>query len=75
MMAQSEGFKEVQTLVNALEKRLSVCKNINQICEQSAREAGQEIEEHFAKCFNALAARKAELLKQVTTEMANHSMF
>ena len=32
----------------------------------SGREAEKDIEEHFARCINALAERKAVLLKEVT---------
>ena len=40
----------------------------------SGREAEKEIEEHFAKCINALAERKAVLLKEASHKVTNQSM-
>ena len=39
----------------------------------SGREAEKDIEEHFAKCINALAERKAVLLKEATQKATNIS--
>ena len=59
-MEQSEAFKNVVTTIKILEEKLALCTNIS---NQSLHIAEQEIEEHFAKCLNALAARKEELLE------------
>ena len=40
----------------------------------TGKEAEKDIEEHFAKCINALAERKAVLLKEAAHKVTNHSM-
>jgi hypothetical protein len=72
-MEQSEAFKNGVTTVKALEKQLETCKNMGRVCKQSAVEVTKEIEEHFAKCMNALAARKDTLLREVAQEVSNQS--
>jgi hypothetical protein len=74
-MEQSEAFKSGQATIKALEKQLDVCGKIGQVCEKSAAEVTKEIEEHFAKCMNALAARKEALLKEVELKVSNHSKY
>ena len=74
-MAQSEEFKNGEAIIKSLEKQLAKCKNIDNICEKSSVEARKEIEEHFAKLANVLAARKAVLLNEVAQKMAFQSMF
>eukprot|EP00026_Physarum_polycephalum_P008352 Phypoly_transcript_08434.p2 GENE.Phypoly_transcript_08434~~Phypoly_transcript_08434.p2 ORF type:complete len:178 (+),score=22.93 Phypoly_transcript_08434:29-535(+) len=64
-MEQCEGFKQVVAKIKELETQLARCKDATQLCENSTREAENEIEEHFAMLANALALRKAELLGQV----------
>ena len=73
-MEQSEEFKGLEALIKTLEQRLSTCRNFNSVCEESAKEAEREIEEHFAKCFNALASRKAALLREIAEKVNNQSM-
>ena len=65
-MEQSEAFKNVATTIKILEEKLSLCANIS---NQSLNTAEQDIEEHFAKCLNALAARKEELLRDVKLQV------
>jgi hypothetical protein len=64
-MEQSEGFKSVDSKLKSLEQQLSLCDKTIKDFEQSGKDAEQEIEEHFARCMNSLAARKAVLLKDV----------
>ena len=73
-MEHSEGFKNVVATIKALEKQLSLCGDSIRVCEQSAVEAEEEIEEHFAKCMNALAARKASLVRQIPEKVALQSI-
>ena len=73
-MEQTEAFKNVEATIKALEKRLLICGTINKVCEQSAEEAEKEIKEYFARCFNALAAREASLLRDVAQKVHNQSM-
>ena len=40
----------------------------------SGKEAEKDIEEHFAKCMNALAARKAVLLGEAAHKITSQSM-
>jgi hypothetical protein len=72
-MQQSEVFKSGEATIKYLEKQLEACGKINIVCEKSAGEATREIEEHFAKCVNALAARKEVLLKQIAQRVADQS--
>jgi hypothetical protein len=72
-MQQSEVFKSGEATIKYLEKQLEACGKINIVCEKSAGEATIEIEEHFAKCVNALAARKEVLLKQIAQRVADQS--
>jgi hypothetical protein len=72
-MQQSEVFKSGEAIIQALEKQLTACENISKVCEQSAREATQQIEEHFARCMNTLAARKEVLLREVAQNVADQS--
>ena len=65
-MEQSEAFKNVVTTIKILEDKLSLCANIS---KQSLDTAEQDIKEHFAKCLNALAARKEELLREVKLQV------
>ena len=71
-MEQSEAFKNVVTTIKILEEKLSLCTNIS---KQSLDIAEQEIEEHFAKCLNALAARKEELLREVKLQAIIQGLF
>ena len=73
-MEQSAAFKDVQDTIKVLEKRLAMCANVNQLCEQTAKDSAKQIEEHFALCLNAIAARKTELLNEVTQKLDSHSM-
>ena len=41
---------------------------------QSGKEAEKNIEEHFGKCINALAERKAVLLKEASQQVTNQSI-
>lgn len=73
-MEQSEAFKGAIATIKELETRLVMCKEFNKSSEQSAVDGERIIEEHFAECFNALAARKAELLRQVVQAVNSQSM-
>ena len=70
-MEQSEAFKSAAARIKLLESKLAACANNN---ENSATQAEKEIEEHFAKCMNALAARKADLLREVKQKVNHQSM-
>jgi hypothetical protein len=72
-MQQSEAFKSGEATIQALEKQLTACGNISKACEESAKEATQQIEEHFARCMNALAARKEVLLREVAQNVVDQS--
>lgn len=73
-MEQSEGYKSLQAKISVLEQQLSLCANANKECEESSKEVEKEIEEHFAKCMNALAERKASLLRGVAQKVKAQSM-
>jgi ribonucleotide monophosphatase NagD (HAD superfamily) len=70
-MQQSEVFKSGEATIKYLEKQLEACGKINIVCEKSVGKATKEIEEHFLKCVNALAARKEVLLKQIAQRVAD----
>jgi hypothetical protein len=74
-MQQSEVFRSGEATIKVLERQLKACANVGRVCEQSAVEATREIEEHFARCINALAARKDALLSEVAEKVNNHSKF
>jgi hypothetical protein len=71
-MERSEAFKNVVTTIKILEEKLALCTNIS---NQSLHIAEQEIEDHFAKCLNALAARKEELLREVKLQVNIQGVF
>jgi hypothetical protein len=73
-MEQSEGFKSVDSKIKSLEKELSLCDETMKDFEKSGKEAEKEIEEHFARCMNALAARKEVLLREVAQKVTNQRM-
>jgi hypothetical protein len=73
-MEQSEGFKGVDSKIKSLEEQLSLCDKTIKDFEQSGKEAEKEIEDHFARCMNSLAARKAVLLKEVAHKLTNQSI-
>lgn len=73
-MEQTEGYKSVEERIRLLEQTLSQCSDAVEKCEKSGKEAAKEIEEQFAKCINALAARKAVLLKEVEARITKQSM-
>eukprot|EP00026_Physarum_polycephalum_P015264 Phypoly_transcript_15903.p1 GENE.Phypoly_transcript_15903~~Phypoly_transcript_15903.p1 ORF type:complete len:155 (+),score=31.61 Phypoly_transcript_15903:257-721(+) len=62
-MDQSEAFRKGRAAIKDLEAQLEECGRIGIDAEQT--ETKKEIEEHFAQCMNALAARKEELLLEV----------
>ena len=71
-MEQSETFKSAAATIKLLESKLAACSNNR--CEYSATQAEKEIEEYFAKCMNALATRKADLLREVKQNVNHQSM-
>jgi hypothetical protein len=73
-MEQTEAFKQVETTIATITNKLLLCTNIDKVCEESVKDTEKEIEEHFARCINALAARKACLLREIAQKVANHSM-
>jgi hypothetical protein len=73
-MEQSEGFKGVDSKIKSLEQQLSLCDKAIKDFEQSGKDAEKEIEEHFAKCMNSLAERKAVLLKDVAQKIVTQSI-
>jgi hypothetical protein len=73
-MEQSEGFRKAVATIQALEKQLADCSDAAQTCENSKVKAEREIEEHFARLMNALAARKEALLKEVDNTTNHQSM-
>jgi hypothetical protein len=73
-MEHSEGFKSVESKIKSLEQQLSLCSKTIKDFEQSGKDAEKEIEEHFARCMNSLAARKVVLLEEVAQKIANQRM-
>ena len=73
-MEQSEGYKKLEAKLQAFEQQLPLCDKANKVCERSGKDAEKDIEEHFAKCMNALAERKAALLREVARKVANQSI-
>jgi hypothetical protein len=74
-MEQSEAFKSGAATIKALEKQLEACRNSGGECEQRAVELTKEIEEHFAKCMNTLAARKEVLLREIAQKVSDRSKY
>jgi uncharacterized protein YlxW (UPF0749 family) len=75
LMEESEGFKNVATKIKFLEQQLTLCNKTIKDYEQAGQTAEKEIEEHFAKCVNALAARMTVLLRGIAQKITNQSMF
>jgi septal ring factor EnvC (AmiA/AmiB activator) len=73
-MEQSEGFKSVDSQIKSLEQELSLCNEAIKDVEQSGKDVEKEIEEHFARCMNSLAARKEVLLREVSQNITNQRM-
>jgi hypothetical protein len=67
-MEQSEGFKSVALQIKSLEQELSLCDEAIKDVEQSGKDVEKEIEEHFARCMNSLAARKEVLFERGVSE-------
>jgi hypothetical protein len=74
-MEQSKAFKSGAATIKSLEKQLEACRNSGGECEQRAVEITNEIEEHFAKCMNYLAARKEVLLREIAQEVSDRSKY
>lgn len=73
-MEQNEEYKRVEGMIRDIEQQLALCNNTSQTCEVSGRDAEREIEEHFARVMNNLAARKQVLLREVEQKVANQRM-
>lgn len=74
-MERNEAYKNVLIKILELEKQLSLCDDAIKECDQSAVEAEKKIEEHFAQCANALAARKDTLLSELAHKAASQSIY
>jgi hypothetical protein len=70
-MEQTEGFKSVDSQIKSLERELALCDETFKDIEQSGNVAEKEIEEHFARCMNSLAARKEVLMREVAQNVTN----
>ena len=73
-MEQTKGFKDVKATIELLQKQLAMCDSMSTLCESSTIHAEKEIEDHFFKCINALAARKDSLLKEIAQHATDQSM-
>lgn len=74
-MAQSEEYNKVEALIRDLKHQLAMYGSSSCTCEETAKHARKEIEEHFAICMNNLAARKEKLLKEVDQKVEAQRMY
>ena len=73
-MENIEEFKVVVANINHLEQLLVLVEESAKEIEERGQEVEKEIEEHFDRCFNALAARKETLLRELGQKVTNQSM-
>ena len=73
-MEQSEGFSNVVDTIRALEKQLSLCGDAMRLCEQTALEAEEEVQEHFMRGMRVVLARKVTLGKEIMDKASHQSM-
>ena len=74
-METSEEFKTLVANINKLEQELLLVDENEKMNAVYESEAGMNIEEHFSRCVNALAARKDALLRELGVEICVQSMF
>jgi hypothetical protein len=73
-MELNEEFKRVVGNIKLLEQQLISLNEKIVSNEQGSEIAEREIEEHFARCMDALAARKDVLLRELGEKRENQSM-
>ena len=56
-----------------MHKFIHICSMIKKLIQSSGKDAEKDIEEHFAWCMNALAERKAVLLRETAQTVENKS--
>ena len=74
-MENSPEFRNVIEIIKSFENQLQFCAESRDILERSGLEATQYIEEHFARCLDALATRKAALLGECNEFINNQRMY
>jgi hypothetical protein len=68
-----EQNAEIQQYLATLQHQLALWEQIAQSQEQAFADAVREIEDHFLLCYDALLARKADLLNQLDTVQNSQS--
>ena len=73
-MENSEEFKRMVTCINQLEQQLLSIQEDAMVNEKYGVEAEEEIESYFARCEQALAARKVTLLRELEEKIKSQSI-
>ena len=73
-MENSEEFERMVTSINQLEQQLLSIQEDALVNEKYGVEAEEEIESYFARCEQALAARKVTLLRELAEQIKSQSM-
>jgi hypothetical protein len=73
-MEHNQEFKNLLVHIQQLEQQLEHIGESIKINEKCGTDAEADIEEHFARCVNALAARKLVLLKDLGEKVNTQSM-
>ena len=72
-MENNKEFRSVVENIKQLEQQLLLSVDCKRY-EQEGEEMEKEIEEHFARCMNSLAARKEALLRELNKHISDKSM-
>ena len=72
-MENNKEFRSVVENIKQLEQQLSLSVDCKRY-KQEEEEMEKEIEEHFARCMNSLAARKESLLRELNKHISDKSM-
>ena len=73
-MENSEEFKRMVTSINQLAQQLLSIQEDAMVNEKYGVEAEEEIESYFARCEQALAAKKVTLLRELAEQIKSQSM-
>ena len=73
-MEEGEEFKSIALIISDIEQELLRCAEKAEEDKQKHKEVEQDIEEQFAKCESALAARKYFLLDECSNLLSKQGM-
>ena len=73
-MEQTQEFRSIIVVIESLEEELLKCNQKQKDNKQKYEEVEREIEDHFARCESALAARKQFLLNECSSHLNSQGM-